>query len=105
MLDLLTPAGFDPSAPPLTAAAASRLARAARGREPMDVDPQGGSGGAFQGAAIAAGPVDVPAARSPQAKDAVSRLDEFVQEWVGPGCLPQYDISRDERSEPSPSSA
>lgn len=101
VLDLLTPAGFDPSAPPLTAAAASRLARAARGREPMDVDSQGGSSGASEGAAIAAEPVDVPA-RSPQVKDAVSRLDEFVQDWVGPGCLPQYDIFRDERSEPSP---
>lgn len=102
VLDLLTPAGFDPSAPPLTAAAASRLARAAMGREPMDVDPPGGSSGASAGAAIAAGPVDASAARSPQAKDAVSRLDEFVQDWVGPGCLPQYDIFRDERSEPSP---
>lgn len=102
VLDLLTPAGFDPSAPPLTAAAASRLARAARGREPMDVDPPGGSSGASEGAAIVAGPVDTSAARSPQSKDAVSRLDEFVQDWVGPGCLPQYDIFRDERSEPCP---
>lgn len=102
VLDLLTPAGFDPSAPPLTAAAASRLARDARGREPLEVEPPSGSSGASEGAAIAVGPVDTSAARPPQAKDAVSRLDDFIQDWVGPGCLPQYDIFRDERSEPVP---
>ena len=102
VLDLLTPAGFDPSAPPLTAAAASRLARDARGREPLEVEPPSASSGASEGAAIAVGPVDTSAARPPQAKDAVSRLDDFIQDWVGPGCLPQYDIFRDERSEPVP---
>ncbi|GAA5876402.1 hypothetical protein JCM3774_005321 [Rhodotorula dairenensis] len=94
VLDLLTPAGFDPSAPPLPAAAACRVARAARGREPMELDTANKRGGGSEDPAIGA------SATTSQPKDAVSRLDEFVQDWVGVGCLPQYDIYRDERSKP-----
>ncbi|GAA5993434.1 hypothetical protein JCM10908_002188 [Rhodotorula pacifica] len=95
VLDLLTPAGFDPAAPPLTAAAASRLARAARGREIMEVEEEGQTSGATESVASDSGPRAVPPAKT---KDAVSRLDDFIQEWVGTGCLPIYEMERDERT-------